>query len=776
MSGASSDFVVLDSATTQTFDADLILIGGGRDLRMKLNGGTVVFNGQIDLGSNWLFPVLDASAGGTIELNGNNTGDGKGAVIVAGANVSRGLLRNNVDFTQLVLGSPTALGNPDVSYSDRRGCFTNNKSMYVSTSMDLTGANAVQNTLFINAAWIDYNGTFDMDVNGIVVQTGNRDFKVTSSGSVAVGDYGIAMSTRNTADGSNGQLYLNLSGSGGLVVNGPLYDTFHSDGITSTTKTDGAGNLTNSVLRFANGTAELNADSSATFSGDLRIHNGAKVVAGHDNALGATGNGSSTDIDPGGTLDLNGHSVGETFYGLDGNGNGNGAIQNNSATAAGLTADLVNVGSFGVGGSGDIELQNVRKIDSVVDRNLTKYGAGALTLSGALDNTRYGLIVNGGTVNLNKTGALAVVNNPLVINAGTAKITGTGGNQINNADNLEVNGGAFDLNGYNEAVGGLNAAAAGGVVTNNAAATTAILYVGGSTPGTSDGDYAGVIQDGAGTVALTKEGTGAQRLSGVNTYTGDTTVLNGAVLVNSPGQVGTASASVNIGPGTLGGTGKVIGGAGVNILADGILAPGDPSIATGVGTLTVDLTAAPGALSFTGTASGEFVLDAGLASSTVAILGGALPNDVLFDNTVLDFTDNTAGSLSDGAYLLFDGDTLTGYSGLTLSGTDITAGLSVGTGLGAYSTSLSLVGSDIFLNIGSAGTPGDLDGDGDVDVADLMAWQRTDGSSAGLTTWRDNFGTGSALGAAAQAVPEPSAALLIAVAGALLAGRSRYRS
>ncbi len=58
-------------------------------------------------------------------------------------------------------------------------------------------------------------------------------------------------------------------------------------------------------------------------------------------------------------------------------------------------------------------------------------------------------------------------------------------------------------------------------------------------------------------------------------------------------------------------------------------------------------------------------------------------------------------------------------------------------------------------------TPGDFDGDGDVDGADFLAWQRDDGTPGGLTAWQSNYGTGvGSLAAANAAVPEPSTLLL----------------
>lgn len=70
--------------------------------------------------------------------------------------------------------------------------------------------------------------------------------------------------------------------------------------------------------------------------------------------------------------------------------------------------------------------------------------------------------------------------------------------------------------------------------------------------------------------------------------------------------------------------------------------------------------------------------------------------------------------------------------------------------------------------------PGDYDGDGDADVADLMRWQRNDGSAAGLEAWRVGAGTGGSSTRAASAVPEPlSIWILVGAAPSLFVGWRR---
>jgi hypothetical protein len=68
--------------------------------------------------------------------------------------------------------------------------------------------------------------------------------------------------------------------------------------------------------------------------------------------------------------------------------------------------------------------------------------------------------------------------------------------------------------------------------------------------------------------------------------------------------------------------------------------------------------------------------------------------------------------------------------------------------------------------------PGDFDGDGDVDGADFLVWQRDLGDAPNLTPWEGNYGAPAAQ-AAAAAVPEPSTASLLLLLGVLGLGMRR---
>jgi autotransporter-associated beta strand protein len=172
----------------------------------------------------------------------------------------------------------------------------------------------------------------------------------------------------------------------------------------------------------------------------------------------------------------------------------------------------------------------------------------------------------------------------------------------------------------------------------------------------SDTTFSGVIS-GTGANTLTKEGTGTMTLSGNNTYTGQTMVNDGILLITSNNALGTAAGDtlVNAGaslalsnnittsePLDLSGTGFGGGGALINVSGNNavngtVLLSANMQVNSDAGTLTIngiisganDLTkAGPGTLRLTGanTFSGQVAIDEGtLSINSIADGGVASP-------------------------------------------------------------------------------------------------------------------------------------------------------
>lgn len=196
--------------------------------------------------------------------------------------------------------------------------------------------------------------------------------------------------------------------------------------------------------------------------------------------------------------------------------------------------------------------------------------------------------------------------------------------------------------------------------------------------------------------------------------TSDLTAASGTTLsISSAGLATSASVAagrfiVNSGA-TLNGTGTItLTDTATSLTSVSVFGAFTPGTDGTIGTLGLNASGgARSALAFEGTGTLKFDLGAGLTSDRLSITGHATFADVFFNNNTINFNDKTVGNtLSNGSYLLVSGDANTNYSGLTVSGTAITAGLTIGTGLSAYTpTSLSLIGNNIYLNIGAIPEP-----------------------------------------------------------------------
>jgi autotransporter-associated beta strand protein len=247
-----------------------------------------------------------------------------------------------------------------------------------------------------------------------------------------------------------------------------------------------------------------------------------------------------------GTLNVGGNNTSSNFAGT---------IRDFNPTAAGLAVPTNAVVSIG------------------------KIGTGTLTLSGT--NTY--------------TGGTKILAGTLVV--GSASAIGAGGVTLSSGATLDLNGNG--VSGTPVVVGSLNGT--GGTITSSVAGTGPLTIVVGDINNVvvANSSYAGVIQNGAATVALQKEGAGQMVLSGANTFTGGTTVNNGSLVVTgSLAGSGTVTLA-NTGNATvLAGTGSV----GNVVLASGANAtirPGSTATGHSIGTLAASaLTVNNGNLQF----------------------------------------------------------------------------------------------------------------------------------------------------------------------------------
>jgi autotransporter-associated beta strand protein len=298
------------------------------------------------------------------------------------------------------------------------------------------------------------------------------------------------------------------------IVDGVTANVHAATGTTLTLAPSAMTAGDDATLAFGNasntGTVVLSlpAGSPGFFNGQVAVIAGT-LRAGNANFGNLTSGAASTTIAAGATLDLDGFSA------AIGNLIGTGTLAPGSNAAQVTT---VGQGAFGgsITGAG----------------GLTKNGLGTLILSGANSYTG-GTVIDGGTLRLDTGGGLAA--------------TGA----------LTINLGTFDLNGQTQTVGALTGSILSAITLGSGTLTT---------DSSTTTTFAGGI---SGTGSLVKAGTGTLILSGLNTYSGGTTVSGGTLQGNTLSLQGniTNNATVAFVQNTGGAYAGVISGSG-NVTVD----------------------------------------------------------------------------------------------------------------------------------------------------------------------------------------------------------------
>ncbi len=584
---------------TSSFDNPIDLFG-----TLKGSKGTSKLTGQITLFNNT--NTIDVAAGAS--------------VVIANAAPDAAVLSVTLNKTgQGVLGfsGPITLSNPNVGQLNVQA-----GTVLVSSNNAIDGGKApivvsTGATLFADATNIAGGLKLDnpLTLNGP---------GVAGAGAIAAkGGLTILNSASNLTIATNSTLYVetgstleineNLVGPGKITIagGGKVILNGNSTGLTGDITVSNGELVVKDPNALGTGTVTVESTGKLTIDGDMTLPNNFVLAGGLNGTAGSeviftgkitltgTGNfsiGALGSLDFQGAIGQLGGSFGVTSSG-DGDvklsavntftgpvtvsGPGKMIIANTGAvsasnpvvvTAGTLRLDVdVSLGSLS--GAGTVDLTNktltlgalntttIFAGDIVGAGNLNKVGTGTLTLSGATGNTYQGFTkVGAGTLILAKTGAVDAVSGSSLEIATGATVSLFLPGQINDATDLIVNGGTFNLNANNEAVGTVLLKANGLISGTGVLSTTVAAF---------EVESGTISANLGGTLGLNKSTVGTVILSGSNSLlSGQVNVLGGQLSLTSTTALNAttpvfvdAAGTVDFGAsntiGSLDGTGKV---------------------------------------------------------------------------------------------------------------------------------------------------------------------------------------------------------------------------
>lgn len=401
----------------------------------------------------------------------------------------------------------------------------------------------------------------------------------------ATGTLTVAAST----SGVTGAVYAVNQAPGGTTALAPTFNVTTTDVNELTPDLVVSAIITNSPgwtgLAGGGGALTKSGNGNLVLSGASTFDNGVKLTAG-TLTIGAPSSGSPVvTAGPLGTGPLT-ISGGTTIL-----SDSNRSVGNNVSV----------LGDFTFGGqqsghnltlAGAVDLGGALRTLTVTSPNVTATISGPLSGTAGLTKAGNGILTLSG--NNNFTG-------PVTVGAGLLKAGSANALPSTSQIALTVKCGAtFDVNGQNITIGSLtgDSSTKGGLVTSSTGTST--LTIGTDNTSTT---FAGVITN-AGTLGVTKVGSGTLTLTDINSYTGSTTINNGAITLNSTGQIYANMA--NQAPG-----GTIILNAGGTLNVD----DSATNVANRLGGNIVPMTLAGGTLSVKG--SGTAALTENLGPVTV---------------------------------------------------------------------------------------------------------------------------------------------------------------
>ncbi|WP_247642530.1 autotransporter-associated beta strand repeat-containing protein [Brucella abortus] len=586
--------VASDVGTLDTDGHDVAMSGviSGAGGLMKSGTGTVTLSG-----ANSYTGGTKVSAG-TLVVANDNTGGGTttvdaGAGLQIGTGGTSGSLAGDIaNNGALVVNRSDALNLAGAISGT--GSLTKNGAgtLTLSGANSYTGGTKVSAGTLVVANDNTGGGTMTVDV-GALLQIGTGGTSGSLAGDIA--NDGTLVVDRSDAIGLSGA----ISGAGGLTKNGAGTLTLSGANSYTGATTVSAGILTLTGDNTGGGTTTVDAraelhigtgGASGSLAGNI-VNDGALVVD-RSGVIGLSGviSGTGGLTFNGGTLQVMGTSWTSTNRAVSLQAGGGTFDIEDAANNFAVTQGVAGAGGLTKSGSGTLTLSGANSYTGattvsastlVVANDNTgggtttvDVGAGLQIGTGGVSGSLAGDIVNNGTLVVDRSNAFDLAN----------VISGTGSLTKNGA-------GTLTLSGANSYTGGTTVSAGTLVVTNDntGGGTTTVDVGAGLQIGTGgvSGSLAGdIVNNGtlvvdrsnafdlanviSGTGSLTKNGAGTLTLSGVNSYTGGTTVSAGILVVASD-NTGGGTTTVDVGAGLQIGTGGVSGSLAGDIVNNGTL-------------------------------------------------------------------------------------------------------------------------------------------------------------------------------------------------------------
>lgn len=541
----------------------LLGVSSGQTGSLTVSGaGEWYNNGDLLVGDsgNGVLNILssgEASAGGYIYLGYGAGSDGQATVSGAGSTLSS-------DYDIHVGREGTGELNVNSGGAvDSAGFFVGNDAGSSGVA-NVSGANSTVSTLF--DIIVGRSGEGEMTVsNGAKAIAGSNFFignQASGEGTLTVTGAGSELdNTFSLYVGNFGEGTLNILDGATSTGNNVILAGYEA-GSTGTINLSGSG----STLSSVNGALIGNNGNGFVNISDQAVLTSLDVVIGYN----AGSSGEVTISDNGSLWDVTG-AINVGYFGGDAkltvesggdiltdsfNVGGMGAANAASAlvTGAGSTIEVDSGSIIGFLGAGELRVEDGGKFVGGTDTYVGYIGEGTVTVAGAnslMENQTL-------SVGYFNTGTLTIANGGKV-ESGTFTLGEAGGAgtvNIGAASGAAVTAGTLDI-----ASGAITAGTGTGIINFNH----------------TDADYA-FDYDTSGAVTVNQRA-GTTRFTGTNTYSGDTNILGGRLLVDGT----VSSASIISGNALLGGTGTI-----GNVTNSGILAPGAGLTAGTFGTLTVD--------------------------------------------------------------------------------------------------------------------------------------------------------------------------------------------